>query len=201
MIRLLIALTLATGVSLFGTRYLILWLTRHRIGQPIREDGPEGHMVKAGTPTMGGAAIVGGAVLAYIVSDLYNGIYTRSGIFVVAAIAGAGVVGLLDDWLKVSRERNLGLNKRAKVIGLLVVAFGFAILMVTATEIKTEIGFTRWDSLSIDLGPIGWVFWAVLVILASSNAVNLTDGADGLAAGASVLCFRRVHRDRLLGVP
>ncbi len=190
MIRLLVAVTLAAGVSLFGTRFLINWLTRHRIGQPIREDGPDGHMTKAGTPTMGGAAIVGGATIAYVLSDVYpDGVYTRSGIFVMLAILGAGAVGLLDDWLKVSRERNLGLNKRAKVIGLLVVAFGFAILMVGFTDIQTEVGFTRWDSTSIDLGNVGWVFWAVLVILATSNAVNLTDGLDGLAAGSSIFSF------------
>lgn len=189
MIRLLIAVALSASISLLGTRYLIGWLTRHRIGQPIRDDGPDGHKTKAGTPTMGGVAIVGGAAIAYVVSDLYNGIYTRTGIFVMLAIVGAGIVGLLDDGIKVSRERNLGLNKRAKSLGLLTVAFGFAILMVNFTDVHTEVGFTRWDSLSIDLGPVGWVIWAVLLILATSNAVNLTDGLDGLAAGSATLSF------------
>jgi len=188
-IRLLLAVALSASVSLFGTKALIEWLTRHRIGQPIRDDGPDGHHVKAGTPTMGGVAIVGGAVVAYVLSDLYNGIYTRSGIFVMLAIIGAGAVGLVDDVLKVSKERNLGLNKKAKIVGLLLVAFGFAILMVTFTNIQTEVGFTRWDSLNLDLGPVGWVFWAVFVIIAMANAVNLTDGCDGLAAGAAVLSF------------
>lgn len=189
MIRLLIALTIATLVSLFGTSFLISSLRKLKIGQPIREDGPEGHITKAGTPTMGGAAIVLGAVLAYVVSDLYNGIYTRTGLFTMLAIAGAGVVGFLDDWLKVSRERNLGLNKRAKSIGLLVVAFGFAILMVSFTEVETTVSFTRGDSPGWELGSVGWVFWAVLVILGTSNAVNLTDGLDGLAAGSGVFSF------------
>ena len=124
-----------------------------------------------------------------MISDLYNGIYTRSGLLVMAAILGASIVGFLDDWLKVSNERNLGLKKGTKVIGLLVVAFGFSIAMVTSTNVHTEVSFTRWYSLSIDLGPVGWVFWAVFVILAMSNAVNLTDGLDGLAAGSSTLCF------------
>ncbi len=189
MIRLLLAVALSSSVSLFGTKALIEWLTRHRIGQPIRDDGPDGHHVKAGTPTMGGLAIVSGAVVAYVLSDLYNGIYTRSGIFVMLAIIGAGAVGLLDDVLKVSKERNLGLNKKAKIVGLLLVAFSFAILMVTLTNIRTTVGFTRWDSLSFDLGPVGWVFWAVFVIIAMANAVNLTDGLDGLAAGSAVLSF------------
>ncbi len=189
MIRLLIAVGLGGGVSLVGTKFLIEWLTKHRIGQPIRDDGPDGHQTKAGTPTMGGAAIVGGAFIGYLVSDLYNGIYTRTGIFVMMAIMGAALVGLLDDGIAVSRERNLGLNKRAKAFGLLAVAFGFAILMVSFTEVQTTVGFTRHDSLNIDLGPVGWVFWAVLLILATSNAVNLTDGLDGLAAGSATLSF------------
>ena len=88
-------------VSLFGTKALIEFLTRHRVGQPIREDGPEGHHVKAGTPTMGGLAVVAGAVSGYVVSDLFGGIYTRSGIFVMLAIVGGGAVGLMDDWIAV----------------------------------------------------------------------------------------------------
>lgn len=189
MIRLLIAGGLALTVSLVGTRVLIRWLTSHKIGQPIQDDGPEGHRTKAGTPTMGGAAIVGGAAVGYIVSDLYNGIYTRTGIFVMMAIVGAGAVGLVDDWIKVSRERNLGLNKRAKIVGLLTVAIGFAVLMVTFTDVHTRVSFTRYDSFDFDLGPVGWVVWAVLLILATSNAVNLTDGLDGLAAGSSIMAF------------
>jgi len=188
-IRLLLAVTISTAISLFGTRYLIKWLTGKGIGQPIREDGPGGHRTKAGTPTMGGIAVVVGASVAYIISDLYNGIYTRSGLFVMLAILGAGIVGFLDDWLKVRNARNLGLNKKMKVIGLLLVAFGYAILMVSFTDVHTEVSFTRWDSLSIDLGTVGWIFWAAFIILAMSNAVNLTDGLDGLAAGSSTLSF------------
>ena len=183
MIRLLFAVSISVFISLFGTRFLIQWLSKKNIGQPIREDGPGGHITKAGTPTMGGIAVILGGTLAYVISDLYNGIYTRSGLFVMLAIVGASIVGFLDDWLKVSNERNLGLKKGTKIIGLLVVAFGFSILMAVFTDVHTEVSFTRWDSLSIDLGPVGWTFWAVFVILAMSNAVNLTDGLDGLAAG------------------
>ena len=88
MIRLLLAAAIAMASAMAGTRVLIWWLTRLRIGQPIRDDGPEGHATKAGTPTMGGLAIVGGAFLGYVLSDLYRGIYTRSGIFVMLAIMG-----------------------------------------------------------------------------------------------------------------
>ena len=97
MIRILIAAAVAMTVSLIGTRLLIHYLTRFRIGQPIRDDGPTGHNTKAGTPTMGGLMIVTGAVFGYTISDFYNGIYTRSGIFVMLAIIGGGTVGLLAD--------------------------------------------------------------------------------------------------------
>jgi phospho-N-acetylmuramoyl-pentapeptide-transferase len=188
-IRLLLAAGISFVVSVSGTWYLVHWLTRREIGQPIREDGPEGHATKAGTPTMGGVAIVGGATVGYLFSDLYRGIYTRTGIIVMLAIIGGGAVGLMDDWIKVVQERNLGLSKRAKLLGLLIVGVGFATLMVQFTSVHTTLSFTRHDSIGLELGRVGWTIWAVLLILAAANAVNLTDGADGLAAGASILSF------------
>ena len=117
MIALLIAAAVSMTVSLLGTKYLIPWLQAAGVGQPIRLDGPEGHLVKAGTPTMGGVAIVLGAVAGYVVSHLRaETVITRSGITLTVAIVGAGLVGFLDDLIKVSRERNLGLNKKAKII-------------------------------------------------------------------------------------
>jgi phospho-N-acetylmuramoyl-pentapeptide-transferase len=188
-IRLLLAVGLATVVSWVGTKVLISWLTSRHIGQPIHEDVPEGHTVKAGTPTMGGLAIVGGAVVGYLVSDLYDGVFTWTGLIAMGAIAGAGLVGFLDDWLKLSRERNLGLNKRAKTFGLLAVAGGFAAAMLWKTNVWTTISFTRFDDIGWSIGRWGWALWAILVILAAANAVNLTDGLDGLAAGSGVLVF------------
>ncbi|MCQ3805945.1 MAG: phospho-N-acetylmuramoyl-pentapeptide-transferase [Acidimicrobiia bacterium] len=187
--RLLIAAAVSMMVSLFGTKLLLKWLTEHKIGQPIRSDGPEGHRTKAGTPTMGGVAIVSGAVLGYVISDFFGGIYTIRGIFVLMCIVGGGAVGLLDDWIKVVAARNRGLNKRAKTIGLLVVAVGFAFLMTQFTNVSTTVAFTRFDNPGWDLGRVGWMVWAVVLIVATTNSVNLTDGLDGLAAGASVICF------------
>lgn len=181
---------LGFACSALGTRVLIDILTRRRIGQPIRKDGPEGHQVKAGTPTMGGLAIVGGAVIGYILSDLIaGGVFTRSGLLVMAAICGAGFVGFLDDWIKVSRERNLGLNARLKTAGLLIVATSFAVATSQLTNVSTELSFARPGTFGIDFGPIGWVLWAVVLLYATSNAVNLTDGLDGLAAGSGVFSF------------
>ena len=189
MIRLLIAAAVGMGVSLFGTRWLIGFLTRNQIGQPIREEGPQGHVTKAGTPTMGGVAIVVGAFAGWVVSDLRNGVFTRTGIFVMLAILGGGAVGMMDDWIKVMRARSLGLNKSTKMIGLLTVAVGFSLLMVFHTNVHTELSFTRWDTAWFDLGRVLWVVWAVVLITGFANAVNLTDGLDGLASGAALFAF------------
>ena len=185
MIRLLIAGSIAMGVSLVGCWLLIRLLVHYGIGQPIRDDGPSEHRLKSGTPTMGGIAVVFAATTGYVVSHVVSGIYTRTGIIVVLTIAAGGVVGVLDDWIKVKAARNLGLNKRTKIIGLLVVGAGFAWAMTEFTSVHTTVSFTRFDSPGWDLGRVGWSLWAVLLIIATTNAVNLTDGLDGLAAGAS----------------
>ena len=196
MIRLLLAGGIAFAVSVVLTRVLIDVLTRSKIGQPIREDGPQGHMIKAGTPTMGGLAIVAGALGGYGLSDLiseavptFESTITRSGLLVMAAIGSAGLVGFLDDWIKVSRERNLGLNAKLKTLGLLFVALAFAILTLQLTGVSTELGFARHGQPNIDLDAVGWMIWAVILIYATSNAVNLTDGLDGLAAGSGIFSF------------
>jgi phospho-N-acetylmuramoyl-pentapeptide-transferase len=194
-IRLLVAAAVAMAVSLLCTKLLIDALTKRKIGQPIHEDLPGTHQVKAGTPTPGGPAIVIAALLAYVASDLLlkvterAGVFTYTGLFTMLAIVGAGVVGFLDDWIKIANERNLGLSKRAKSVGLLVVAFGFPILLLNFTDQHTTLSFTRYDSPGIDLGPFGWTLLAALTILAVTNAVNLTDGMDGLAGGSAIFAF------------
>ena len=189
MIRLLLAASISMIVSLVGCWLLIRVLVRYGIGQPIRDDGPEGHRTKSGTPTMGGIAVVVGATTGYVASDVFGGVYTRTGLIVMLSIIGAGAVGLIDDWIKVVAARNLGLNKRAKIIGLLVVGVGFAWSMTEFTSAHTGVSFTRFDNPVLDLGRIGWSLWAVLLIIGAANAVNLTDGLDGLAAGASGLSY------------
>ena len=196
MIRLLIAAATSVAVSLFATRLLIDFLSRNRFGQPIREDGPEGHAVKAGTPTMGGLAIVFGAFFGYIAGDITepvrlgtSSVFTRTGLIVMGTIMATGAVGMVDDWIKISRERNLGLNKRAKIVGLVSRRRRVRRAHAHPTNVHTELAFTRWDSTGIDLGRVGWSIWAVMLLLASANAVNLTDGLDGLASGAAILNF------------
>jgi phospho-N-acetylmuramoyl-pentapeptide-transferase len=189
-VSLLIAGAISLVLSLLGTRYLIGWLRDHRVGQPIHEDVPDGHVTKAGTPTMGGVAIVVAAVVGYFAAHVRGGlVFTRTGVLVMLAIAGAAVVGAFDDWIKVSHERNLGLSKRAKMGGLVLVALGFAVACVAWTDQETTVSFTRWDQPGWNLTSVGWVLLAVLLVAATTNAVNLTDGLDGLAAGSSVYAF------------
>jgi len=189
-VSLLIAGGISLILSLLGTRYLIGWLRDHHVGQPIHEDVPDGHITKAGTPTMGGVAIVVAAVVGYFAAHVRGGlVFTRTGVLVMLAIAGAAVVGAFDDWIKVSHERNLGLSKRAKMGGLLLVALGFAVACVAWTDQETTVSFTRWDQPGWNLTSVGWVVLAVLLIAGTTNAVNLTDGLDGLAAGSSIYAF------------
>jgi phospho-N-acetylmuramoyl-pentapeptide-transferase len=194
-IRLLLAAVISLALSLVGTRFLIQLLTRRRVAQPIQEELTEQQHQKAGTPTFGGVAIVGAAAVAYVGSDLLlkivnrAGVFTYTGIFTMLAVIGAGVVGFLDDWIKVRRERNVGLNKRAKTVGLLIVALGFGVLMVQFTAQHTTLSFTRWNVPLIELGKPLWVLLAVFLIYATTNAVNFTDGMDGLASGSSILVF------------
>jgi phospho-N-acetylmuramoyl-pentapeptide-transferase len=186
---LLIAGGFSLLVSILGTPLLIKWLQSRGIGQPIRDDGPQRHLTKAGTPTMGGIAIVFALGAGYGVAHLYRTSFTSRGIAAVLTIAAAAVVGFLDDWIKVTRRRSLGLNKRAKSGGQLVVAIIFAVVCVKVFKVDTFLSFTGFESASINLGEVGWIVFAVIVIYAASNAVNLTDGLDGLAAGSSGFTF------------
>jgi phospho-N-acetylmuramoyl-pentapeptide-transferase len=187
-IRLLFAAAIAMAVSLVATRVLIDWLTRRHIGQHIHDD-LSGHQTKAGTPTMGGVAIVAGAGLGWFISDLFGGTYTRRGIIVILTMGLAGLVGLVDDWLGVSRARNLGLSKRAKIIGLLIVSILFVVSVLRFTHISASLSLTRFDYPGIHLGTVGWALWGIFLILATTNAVNLTDGLDGLASGSAIFGF------------
>jgi len=184
-IALLLAAATALILSLVGTPLLIRVLRARNIGQLIREDGPTGHATKAGTPTMGGLAIVGAALAGYVVGDLRPGSqgFQRSGVSLMALIVGCALVGFVDDYLGIRFQRNLGLNKRAKSAGQLLVAVTFTMLCIHWVGISTKLAFAR--ELGIDLGGWGWGVWAVLIIIASANAVNLTDGLDGLASGSA----------------
>ncbi len=188
MVALLVALGVGLLASMMGTPLLIRAFQERGIGQRIREDGPQGHITKAGTPTMGGITMLGAVTLGYLAGHLNTGaVFTSAGLLVGLVTVGAGAVGFLDDWIKISRQRSLGLNKTAKVVGLIGIALLFAVLAVYKAKVRTDLSFTR--SIGVGLGVPIWCIFAVVVILASANAVNLTDGLDGLAGGSAIFAF------------
>ena len=178
-------------VTIFGTPFLIRWLRAHGVGAQIRDDGPieHPHIAKAGTPTMGGIAIVVAVVVGYLFAHIRRKsvAFTTSGYALLALIVGLGIVGYIDDWLGVRARRNLGLRKRGKTFGIVVIAAAFAWLAVSFVKTDTHLSFTQ--PLGLDFGKVGMLVWIVLVIYATTNAVNFTDGVDGLAAGSSALTF------------
>lgn len=209
MIPLLIALGVGFVTSLVLTRVLIVSLRHFNLGQPIGEDAPERHSSKVGTPTMGGLAIVAGGVLGYIISHFYSGVYTNTGLIIVATIVLAAGVGFLDDHLKVSREHNIGLSRHTKFIGLILIGVFFCVANLVWADPHTTLSFTRFDSPGIELGAWGWTGLAILLIVSTSNAVNLTDGLDGLTAGSStfalgayvLICFWLFREESIYQVP
>src|SRR5689334_6940010 len=178
-------------VAIVGTPLLIRWLRAHNIGAFIRDDGPveHPHVAKAGTPTMGGIAVVGATVVGYFFAHLRRSsvAFASGGWVLLILIVGLGVVGFVDDYLGVRKHRNLGLRKRGKTAGIVVVSGGFAVLALEWVNVSTNLAFTR--PLGVDLGTIGWFIWAIVITYATANAVNITDGADGLVAGSAALVF------------
>jgi phospho-N-acetylmuramoyl-pentapeptide-transferase len=190
-IALLIAGGVAFAAAVLGTPLLIRVLRARGIGQLIRDDGPftHPHAGKAGTPTMGGIAIVGGVVLGYLVSHVRTEQlkFARTGLTLMMLVIGLAAVGFIDDYLAVRRGRNLGLRKRGKTGGQLLVASGFALLALRWVDVSTHLSFTR--TIDLDLGTWIWFAFAVIVVYGTSNAVNITDGMDGLAAGSAMFVF------------
>ena len=190
----LIAASVALAVSMIGTPQAIRLLRRRGYGQEIREDGPQSHLTKRGTPTMGGAAIILATLSGYFVAHLADmrGV-TASGVLVLMVMTGLGLVGFADDYIKIRRQRNLGLSARTKFIGQLAVAVAFGLLAVRFRNStgylpgSTQLSWVR--DLDLSVGTIGFPVLAWLMISATSNAVNLTDGLDGLAAGTSAMVF------------
>jgi phospho-N-acetylmuramoyl-pentapeptide-transferase len=176
--------------ALFVTPLWIRFLRARSLGQLIREDGPMTHHSKAGTPTMGGVIIVASAVLGYMMGHVGTSIgFTRAGVLALAVTVAAGMLGFFDDYLAIRNARNLGLKKTAKLIGLLCIAAVFAVFAVYWVHTSTNLSFTRFSLPGWNLTATGWILLAIFVIIAASNAVNLTDGLDGLAAGSGTFCF------------
>ncbi len=179
-------------LALFGTPLVIAVLRRQGYGQPIRVDGPASHETKRGTPTMGGAVMVLASVAGYVVGHVAtNDPMSASGLLVLFLMVGLGLVGFIDDFIKIYRQTSLGLRSGAKLAGQIVVGAVFALEVLQhpdgydLTPADAHLSFLR--DFGPALGTLPFVIWVVIMIAGFSNAVNLTDGLDGLATGATVL--------------
>ena len=181
-------------LSFILTPTLIRILSRNGIGQMIRDDGPQSHHVKRGTPTMGGIVLILASVVAYLASHALTGsAITTSALLVIGLMCGLGLVGFTDDWLKVAKKQSLGLNAKQKLFGQGVVAAGFAYAGLHFKDANglTPIShyFSGVRDTSLKLGMALVIVWVIFLVLGSSNGVNLTDGLDGLASGAAIMTF------------
>ena len=185
MTAIIVSAAVALIVTLLGTPIAIRLFRMWGWGQHIREDGPHTHRDKMGTPTMGGAVIIAGILAGYLVAHLARGTtFTVAGLSLLFVAGSLGLLGFVDDFLNARKERSLGLSKTAKIAGQAVVAAVFALFVLRGTSATAEISFIR--DTGLDLG-VFFYLWILLMLTASSNAVNLTDGLDGLASGASIL--------------
>ena len=180
--------------TLLGTRWAISILVKKGYGQPIRDDGPTTHHTKRGTPTMGGLVVIIAVVVAYFAAKLIlRDAPSISALLLLFLFAGLGAVGFMDDYIKISKQRSLGLRSKAKFAGQTSVAaiFGWATLQFPDargnTPASSAISFVR--ELDWELPTILVIVWVVVMIAGASNAVNLTDGLDGLAVGSTMMVF------------
>ena len=209
-LRAVLATLTALIISFVVGPVMIRKLTQYKVGQSVRDDGPQTHLIKAGTPTMGGALIlVAIAVSTLLWADLSN----RFVWVVLITTLGFGVVGWIDDWRKVVHRNPKGLSAGAKYFWQSVIGLGVAIyLYATATTpAETTLIVPFFKHLAIPLGAVGFIVLTYLVVVGSSNAVNLTDGLDGLAimptvmVGSALAIFAYVaghlYFSKYLGIP
>ena len=199
------ALLLAGAASMAFTLFLtpiFIWLFRKwNWGQFIRDDGPESHHTKRGTPTMGGLVIILASVTGYFAGKLFNGeTPSISALLVILAMVGLGLVGFIDDFIKTQKQRSLGLGGWAKIAGQAIVALVFAAFAFGSpnaqgvTPASTKISVVRDTGFDLMMfgtvvGSVLVVLWIFLLISATSNGVNIADGLDGLAIGASIMAI------------
>ena len=179
-------------IALIGTRPTITVLRKRKLGQEIRSDGPQAHLGKKGTPTMGGIVIIIASLIGYVAGHLLtNDRMSASGILVLFLMTGLGMVGFADDFIKLFMRRSLGLRSGAKLAGQAIVGAIFAVLALhfpdgyDLTPASAHISFLA--DFGIAIGPILFVVWVIIMVTGTSNGVNLTDGLDGLASGAAIL--------------
>ncbi|TFV98873.1 phospho-N-acetylmuramoyl-pentapeptide-transferase [Leifsonia flava] len=193
---------LALAFTLFLTPLFIKLFHKLEWGQFIRDDGPKSHHSKRGTATMGGLVVIAGVLFGYFGGLLSDGVKpTASGLLVLFMMGGLGIVGFIDDFLKTHKQQSLGLGGWAKVLGQVIVAGTFAVLALQfpsktgLTPASTNISLIR-DIQFLDFMKLGtivgiglFILWICVITVATSNGVNVTDGLDGLATGASIVAI------------
>ncbi|WP_314686824.1 phospho-N-acetylmuramoyl-pentapeptide-transferase [uncultured Bifidobacterium sp.] len=205
MISLIIGILVSLVVVIAGTPALIHLVHRLHYGQYIRQDGPQSHLVKRGTPTMGGVVINLAIVLGWASSAVYRYLTVGvapswSAVLVLFAMLSMGLLGFIDDFAKVRKKQNLGLSVHAKFIGQFVFATVYAVLallMPTRSGFRSaqsgmsfiETPFLSFEGAGRVLSVLLFILWVNFLMSAWTNAVNLTDGLDGLASGSSMIAF------------
>lgn len=193
MIQILFAGGISLAVAILLTPVLIRVFSRQGFGQEIRVEGPQSHQTKRGTPSMGGVAIVVALWAGYAGAHLLGWTGpTASGLLVLGLATVLAFVGFLDDFIKIRKQRNLGLNKTAKTVGQTIAALIFGVLALQfrngdgVAPASAHLSYTR-DINAISMGAVVFVVFCWFVVSAWSNAVNFTDGLDGLAAGSMAM--------------
>jgi phospho-N-acetylmuramoyl-pentapeptide-transferase len=192
-IAVMIAGVVSGVLALVVTRFLITAFRTRGLGQPIlgKEDrGPEHHMAKQGTPTMGGIAIVAAALVGWTVAHVRRGLpFSDQALIVWVGILVMAFMGFLDDFIKVRKRHNRGIFWKQKNYVTMLLSFGIAWWLVHSTGIATTISLTRANYPGWEPPTVVWVIFAGLIIWATTNAVNVTDGLDGLAGGSALMGF------------
>jgi len=183
MAKILIALLLAFLLSVLTYSVFIKRMNQLQFGQQIREDGPARHAQKSGTPTMGGLVIIASAVIA----ALFTAGLAKPLLVVLPVFLGCGLLGFLDDYLKIVRKQSLGFKARSKLFGMLIISVIFMILL-SLTDLYNPVVKLPFINITMNLGLI-YPLFVLLLITGFSNSVNLTDGVDGLAAGTAALAL------------
>jgi phospho-N-acetylmuramoyl-pentapeptide-transferase len=183
---------LSMVIAMLGTRAAIAVLRKRKLGQQVRSDGPPAHLSKSGTPTMGGIVIIVASLIGYVAGHLFTGDgITASGVLVLFLMTGLGLVGFVDDFIKLFMRRSLGLRGVGKLAGQAVVGAIFAILALRFPDsfdlTPASMHLSGVTDFGVSIGPVLFVVWIIVMVTATSNAVNLTDGLDGLAAGAAII--------------
>ena len=193
--QLMTAFLLAFLTAVLVGRFYVPWLRKIKAGQAIREEGPKWHMSKSGTPTMGGIIFIAGVTVACLTvgfQPMLEGDYGHILVLLFAAIYG--VIGFLDDYEKLKKKQNLGLTAKQKFLLQLAVAIAFIFLLRRLGYLKPELYIPFWNITVSIPAPLYFVF-AAFVIVGCVNAVNLTDGVDGLCTGTSIpvfLCYSAI---------